>query len=275
MERIVGLFVGLGVLSLIFWLVESLFSANPKQPRSFRRRGFGTDLVYWFATPLLTRSVSTVGLAVILMLIYRTDAESIRAMLENRDTWLGSQPAWIQVPAMLLVGDLLAYWLHRAFHGGRLWRFHAVHHSSQDLDWLSSVRLHPVNDWLTRWVQASVLVLLGFAPLAVAAYVPFLSFYAIMLHANVSWGFGPLGSLIASPRFHRWHHTAEDEGLDKNFAGLFPIWDRVFGTYFMPAGRLPEKFGLSGEQVPASFLGQMAYPFRRPKSAAAVTSGLE
>jgi sterol desaturase/sphingolipid hydroxylase (fatty acid hydroxylase superfamily) len=61
---------------------------------------------------------------------------------------------------------------------------------------------------------------------------------AIFIHANVSWGFGKLGVLVASPKFHRWHHTSEDEGLDKNFAGLLPVFDIVFGTYCMPAGRL-------------------------------------
>jgi sterol desaturase/sphingolipid hydroxylase (fatty acid hydroxylase superfamily) len=264
MERIIGLFVGLGVLSVIFWIIELLFAAKPAQPRLAKRRGFLTDLIYWFATPLMTRSVSAVGLAVILALVYRMEPESIRNMLETRETFVASLPGWIQVLAMLLVGDLIAYWLHRAFHSGRLWRFHAIHHSSQDLDWLSSVRLHPVNDWLTRWIQATSLILLGFAPLVVAAYVPFLSFYAILLHANVSWGFGLLGRIVASPKFHRWHHTAEHEGLDRNFAGLFPVWDQIFGTYFMPKDRLPEVFGLQGESVPESFLGQLLYPFRRP-----------
>ena len=127
------------------------------------------------------------------------------------------------------------------------------------------MRLHPVNDWVARWIQASALVVLGFTPAAVAAYVPFLTFYAIFVHANVSWGLGPLGWLVASPKFHRWHHTSEDEGLDKNFAGLFPLFDVVFGTYYMPNGRLPERFGLARESIPETILGQLAYPFRRTK----------
>ena len=263
MGRIPGLFIGLGILSLIFWAIESLFAAKPEQPGPLRRRGFKTDLVYWFATPLVTRSVSRAGIAVILVLIYRTDLAGIQALLEHRDTWLTTLPPWIQLPAMLLAGDFISYWLHRAFHHRWLWRFHAIHHSSRDLDWLSSVRLHPVNDWVTRWIQATTLILLGFAPLAVAAYVPFLTFYAIMLHANVTWGFGPLGRIIASPKFHRWHHTAEDQGLDKNFAGLFPVWDRLFGTCYLPAGQLPETFGLKTEMVPESYLAQLLYPFRQ------------
>ena len=269
MQRIVGLFVALGVLSLLFWAVERIFAARPSQPRFYRRRGFWTDIVYWFATPLLTRSVSQIGLAVILVLLYRTDESGLRALLATRDNWITAQPLGVQVAALLLFGDLIGYWVHRAFHRQRLCKFHAVHHSSRDLDWLSSVRLHPVNDWVQRWIQATLLVLAGFAPVAVAAYVPFLSFYAILLHANVGWGFGPLGRVVASPRFHRWHHTTEDEGLDKNFAGLFPVWDLLFGSYFMPKDRQPVRFGLKDRSAPESFLGQLAYPFRSSPDPAA------
>lgn len=264
MGRIASLFVVLLVLSMFFWLVESLFAANRDQPRLPRRRGFRTDLTYWFITPLLTRSISQIGLALILVAIYRENFADIRAMLATRENWLSGQPGWLQALEMLAVGDCIAYWTHRWFHGRRLWKFHAIHHCSKDLDWLSSVRVHPVNDWLSRWIQVSVLVVAGFSPLAVAAYVPFLTFYAVFLHANVSWGFGPLGRLIASPKFHRWHHTSEEEGLDKNFAGLFPLYDKLFGTYYMPKGRLPERFGLKNDDVPEGFLSQFAYPFRKP-----------
>jgi sterol desaturase/sphingolipid hydroxylase (fatty acid hydroxylase superfamily) len=263
MERLGGLFVALLALSVFFWLVESLFAANPRQPRLLRRRGFFTDLCYWFVTPLVTRTVSQIGLAVILVVIYREDVAGIREMLTSRDTLVGRQPLWLQAIGIVVVGDFIGYWTHRWFHGRRLWKFHAIHHSSRDLDWLSAVRLHPVNDWLSRWIQASALVVLGFTPAAVAAYVPFLTFYAIFVHANVSWGLGPFGWLVASPKFHRWHHTSEEEGLDKNFAGLLPVFDVLFGTYYMPQGRLPERFGLEGETVPESLLGQLAYPFRR------------
>jgi sterol desaturase/sphingolipid hydroxylase (fatty acid hydroxylase superfamily) len=268
MNRIGSLFVALLVLSAFFWLVETLFPANPAQPRLPRRRGFTTDLWYWFATPLVTKGVSQLGIALILVLIYRASLDEIRTLLASRDTVLARQPLGVQAIEMLVLGDLIGYWLHRWFHGRTLWKFHAIHHCSKDLDWLSSVRLHPFNDWLTRWVQVSALVVLGFSPAAVAAYVPFLTFYAVFLHANVSWGFGPLGWLVASPKFHRWHHTSEDEGLDKNFAGLLPLFDVVFGTYYMPKDRLPQTFGLKNDDVPEGFWAQLAYPFRRARERA-------
>jgi sterol desaturase/sphingolipid hydroxylase (fatty acid hydroxylase superfamily) len=106
------------------------------------------------------------------------------------------------------------------------------------------------------------LLVLGFSPGVLAGYVPLLTFYAILLHANVPWTFGPLRYLLASPAFHRWHHTAEEEGRDKNFAGLFPFLDLAFGTFYLPEGRQPERFGLGREEVPAGLVAQLAYPFR-------------
>ena len=85
----------------------------------------------------------------------------------------------------------------------------------------------------------------------------------------MSWTFGPLRYALASPGFHRWHHTSQEEGLDKNFAGLFPFIDLLFGTFYMPVGRRPERFGVLNEEVPEGLLGQLAYPFRRAARPAA------
>ena len=111
---------------------------------------------------------------------------------------------------------------HRLFHRRWLWRFHAIHHSSRTVDWLSTARLHPVNDALSRLAQVLPLYRLGFSGVALAAFVPCFTLYALLLHANVGWSFGPLRYLLASPTLHRWHHTTEAEGIDKNSAGLFP-----------------------------------------------------
>jgi sterol desaturase/sphingolipid hydroxylase (fatty acid hydroxylase superfamily) len=151
--------------------------------------------------------------------------------------------------------------MHRAFHRGWLWRFHAVHHSSTHLDWLSAVRLHPVNDVIMRIAGVLPILLLGFAPIALTGVIPILTFLSILIHANLDWDWGRLRWLIASPRFHRWHHTDESEARDKNLAGLLPAWDILFGTYYMPADRRPSSFGTVAP-VPNGLLGQLAFPFR-------------
>ena len=176
---------------------------------------------------------------------------------------------------LLVLGDLIGYWVHRWFHSRRLWRFHAVHHSSRRLDWLSALRVHPINDLVTKFVPTVVLACLGFPLKALAGYVLFLTFYSALLHANLNWSFGPLRYVIASPLFHRWHHTTEEQGRDKNYAPVFPFLDAVFGTLYLPRGVQPTRFGTSSTRIPDSYIGQLLFPFRRaehplciPKSAA-------
>lgn len=256
---IIGIFFVFVVLSIFFALVEWKFPAIPGQKRI--RRGFWTDVGYWFMTSVVTETVSKFLIVAVLVAIYREAPEVIKYKIENPTGVVSRMPPWAQVISLLFVGDFIQYWVHRAFHRGWLWKVHAIHHSSEDLDWLSSVRIHPLNDWLSKMVQAVSLVLLGFSPLYVAGFLPFLTVYAIALHANLKWTYGRFGYVIASPVFHRWHHTSQEEGRDKNFAGLFPVIDWMFGTLYLPKGKLPEKFG-AHPPVPEGFLAQMVHPFR-------------
>ncbi|HLF70918.1 MAG TPA: sterol desaturase family protein [Dehalococcoidia bacterium] len=263
-----GLIFGLVVAAIAFGVVEWRWPGRRGQKRL--RRGLLTDLGWYAFTPTLGKAFTGIVVAVSVIALARIfgagiTAETLRAQTV-RDTAISHQPLALQLIEFLLLADLAGYWQHRAFHRvGRLWRFHAVHHSSTDVDWLSSVRVHPLNDALASTAVATPLLLLGFSPAALAAYLPFLTLYAVMLHANVSWSFGPLRNVISSPAFHRWHHSAEAEALDKNFAGLLPAVDWIFGTLYFPKDKLATVFGVNGEQLPASFLGQLAYPFKRSK----------
>lgn len=268
MPAISRLVIALIVLSIMFWIVEYLFAANPLQKKS--RQDIKTDLIYWFFTPLILKNVTTIAIGLTLFAVFRNDIGAVRLYIENTDTLLSRQPLWLQAIQIILIGDFVGYWMHRAFHHGWLWGFHAIHHSSVSLDWLSSVRLHPVNDLLMRLPQVMVILGLGFSPIAMVGYAPFLTFYAIMIHANLNWSYGKFGLIFASPVFHRWHHTAEDEGLNKNFAGLIPVYDMLFGTYYMPKGKLPEKFGVRDGHMPDGFWGQMLCPFRKSKAKASL-----
>jgi len=260
-----GVATGLVILAALLWPLERLWPAIPGQ--RLMRPGLKTDLAYWFFTPLVTRALTRAAVIVAVVVLALTagvplEREAIQAFFADSGGLVRRQPAVLQVLEVLLIGDFVGYWTHRLFHGRVLWRFHAVHHASRHLDWLSSVRLHPVNDVVSRLSAVVPVLLLGYPPTVLAAYVPFLTLWAIVLHANVRWSFGPFRYMLASPAFHRWHHTSEEEGLDKNFAGLFPFLDVLFGTFHMPKGRQAERFGLKDEAVPEGLLGQLAYPFR-------------
>lgn len=267
MERLVGTTIALLAASVIFGLAQRFFSRDPQPGRD--RRTFRIDLTYWFFTPLVTKTL--VGIAIVMLatvVAIFVGEETLRVAIREGREPITALPAGLQALAALVVGDFVGYWAHRLLHRSRFWKIHAIHHSPKTLDWLAASRLHPLNAVMARGVQALVLVGLGFPAGVLAVYVPFLGFYGLLLHTNVSWDFGPLRRVLASPRFHRWHHTCEEDGLDKNFAGLFPVWDQLFGTYFMPENRRPLQFGVLADDVPESVLGQLAYPFR----AAAQTS---
>lgn len=250
---VVPLIIALVALSLIFSVLERIGSALPRKPLFRRERAL--DFVYWFFTPWVSRTAA--GIAVFLVIA------SIATRSSPSPAWFSSQPASLQFIELLVAADFLGYGSHRLFHSRWLWKFHAIHHSSEDVDWLAATRLHPVNEIVTRVAQVIPLYLLGVRGTPLAAVAPVLAFYAIFLHANLRWDFGPFRYVIASPAFHRWHHTSQDEGLDRNFAGLFPWIDLLFGTFYMPRGVQPQRFGVAGESIPTTLLGQLAYPFRR------------
>lgn len=258
-----SLLIALLVLGLVFGLLERVRPGAWRRP--LLRRGIGTDLTYWFFGPLLARRL--VGLALLLVLAPLALAAYGRIDRDVIMHGFGPVSRWPLVPqavAILVLVDLLGYWMHRAFHAVPwLWKFHAVHHSSTELDWLSAVRVHPGNDLGMKLATALPVLALGFPPLAVAGIMPLLTLLAIAVHARVDWDFGPLRMLIVSPRFHRWHHSDERGARGCNFAGLLPLWDRLFGTCHLPRGVIPVSFGAGDTAVPEGVLRQLAFPFRR------------
>ena len=265
MPTVASLTIAFLLLAAIFVVIERL-SPGTRGQRRFRK-GWSLDLLYWFFTPLVTRWIARICVAAAAGIVLLALGRSLdREVIARGFGPIARQPAWLQAIEILLLGDLVAYGIHRWFHGRRLWKYHAIHHSSTEVDWLSAVRLHPVNDVVTRVAQVVPFLLLGFSPFVLVAYLPVLTFYAILLLANVNWTFGPLGYVFASPVFHRWHHTKEAEAMDKNFAGMFPFIDLAFGTFYMPKDKLPTEFGVN-EAVPEGLVGQLAYPFRRVRDA--------
>jgi sterol desaturase/sphingolipid hydroxylase (fatty acid hydroxylase superfamily) len=131
------------------------------------------------------------------------------------------------------------------------------------MNWLSAARMHPVDDALRTSMNLLPLFCLGFPLHAAMKLFPFVAFYAIFIHGNLSLTLRPFSYLVTSPVYHRFHHTLRAEGGDKNFAGLFPIFDKIFGTYYLPR-TLPTRLGLDHDAVPVDFIGQLAHPFRSP-----------
>ena len=260
---VLGVLITLVLVSLIFFVIERVAGRGRNQEQAVFRKGWRTDIVYWFMTSLVSKPLVRLMLILPISLLLLTKVTTLDMVKLGAYTGYGPlsrQPLWLQAAEIYLLVDLCSYGTHRLFHGGRWWPFHAVHHSSEELDWLGSLRVHPINDLVNKLAQVTPVLLLGYNPTVTLGVAPFLTFYALFLHANVNWDFGPLRCVIATPVFHRWHHSKDPAAWDKNFAGLFPIWDILFGTYYMPKGRWPENFGIC-EPMPTGYWGQLWEPF--------------
>jgi sterol desaturase/sphingolipid hydroxylase (fatty acid hydroxylase superfamily) len=242
-------------LALAFGVMARLMPCNPGMYWWKDLRAAGTDFMYWFVVPLFLRVGRTLMLIAGVVLLFGGRAPQFLPVQDR--------PLWQQCLAILLIQDVMLYGIHRAFHSRLAWKFHAIHHSPTVLDWMSTSRTHPVNHLLEFALADVVVLLMGFAPAALVALVPFNMIYSAMVHANLNWTFGPLRHVFASPVFHRWHHTTREEGLDKNFASTFSFLDVIFGTFHMPPGRLPEQFGTGDADFPEDFWGQFVHPFRK------------
>jgi sterol desaturase/sphingolipid hydroxylase (fatty acid hydroxylase superfamily) len=250
-------------LGIVFAMLTHWSACNPGHPW-WRKREIVTDVCYWFLIPLAARFVR-IGLMVMgAAYIYNIHGpEELIKFYDDGFGPLAAMPLWAQAFTFLLVSDFLTYWIHRGFHGAKLWKYHAVHHSSEDLDWISAARFHPVNIFLGTVLVDVGLLLAGISPNVMLWVGPFTTATSALVHANLNWTFGPFKYVLASPVFHRWHHTALDRGGSSNFAGTFPIWDLLFGTFYMPENELPDGYGIDDQSFPESFGAQMLYPFTR------------
>jgi len=242
------------VLAMLFVPLEQLFG---RLPQRVLRPGWTTDLAHFAVSHLLVQ-VTVLLTLMPAAIFFRWAAHPA---IQNG---VASQPYVLQFVEIVLIADLSEYAIHRLFHTvPLLWRFHAVHHSSEVMDWLAGSRMHLVDVVVTRALAFVPLYVVGFSPAPVYAYLVFVSFHAVFIHANVRFRFGRLAHVIATPQFHHWHHGAAPEAVDKNFAVHLPVIDRLLGTYYMPPGRWPRAYGIAGSPVPPHYARQLLYPFTR------------
>lgn len=167
-----------------------------------------------------------------------------------------------QLAVIVVATDLANYLAHRALHRvPLLWSFHAVHHSSERLDWLATSRVHPLD--LAVNIVAVTLPTYALGKVELAPWlVTFFFVYPFVTHANARIRVRGLGAVLVTPAFHHWHHAAENEAHDRNFGMFLSLWDRLFGTA-IDTEQFPVRYGIGSHDLDAAdYLGHLTLPFR-------------
>jgi sterol desaturase/sphingolipid hydroxylase (fatty acid hydroxylase superfamily) len=235
---------------IVFYLIEARTGGDR---RRYRTRHFWNDVAY--------------------ALFYRGDVyqllvgTTVASLLQPRLAFLelGVFRHWplpAAAVAFWITADFLAYWVHRLQHRVPfLWAFHSVHHAQERLTFVTSYRIHPVEQLLASLIVFVPLLVIGLPTGTWLPLVAALTALEFAQHSDLRWGFGPLYRVVVSPVFHAIHHSSDADHHDRNYGKILSIWDVLFGTA-SPDRERPRRFGVDGLPIPESLTAQLIAPFR-------------
>jgi sterol desaturase/sphingolipid hydroxylase (fatty acid hydroxylase superfamily) len=236
--------------ALALWGLERRL---PYDRQRFVREGFWTDLVFY----TLVQSY-VVGLAIAGLIRWLDEATGLRQL-----GLVSGWPVWGQVAFFVVSHDFYIYWFHRWQHRSPvLWRLHEAHHSNTSIDWLAGLRSHSLEILVNQTIEFAPIVLLGAAPEVPLIKGMIGAIWGLWIHANVDVRTGRLQWVLNGPEAHRWHHAIDLEARDRNFATKLALWDRLFGTAFLPRDRKPAGYGLTDVEFPRGYVRQHLFAFR-------------
>jgi sterol desaturase/sphingolipid hydroxylase (fatty acid hydroxylase superfamily) len=238
----------ISVLIFVIWIDRS-------RKQRYTAKSFRVDITYAFFY-LCGVYTLLVGLP-----LFRALTRVFDSLFHSRTLPLGNAPMAVQIAIGIISVDLFSYAWHRSVHSSRiLWAFHSVHHSQKMLTVATGFRTHFMDEIVRTTFLFVPLYFLGIRPHTFIAVDLIVNWILGLQHSDLSWSYGRLGNLIVSPAYHRIHHSLGADDRDKNFGVLFPIWDRMFRTHIAGAER-PVRFGIDDDDVPESFVRQLAWPF--------------
>lgn len=247
-------YIIIGLLALFFTLEQLL-----DNPFSFKERG--KHLIQNILFQIVFFVINLFFISVLIYCVEWLNSNEIGLL------FLFELPFWIKLILSVMLFDFATYWLHRASHKiPLLWRLHRVHHSDTTMDSTATFRFHPIE--LAIVYQAGNVVAAGIFGLDVtslALYYFIVYIFFFLEHSNLNfpkWLNNTFGLIFVMPDHHRVHHHQEQFYTDSNFADIFIIWDRIFGTLkLIPVEQM--NYGLvefEGEKK-QSFLYLMKSPF--------------
>jgi sterol desaturase/sphingolipid hydroxylase (fatty acid hydroxylase superfamily) len=246
--------VKVGLLTLgLFALVWAIERASGTRTAHYRSRAFLHDLAFWFYYRLGLHDLLFMS-AIVLALEPLVAPHALDLMV--------GRPFVLQALAYIVVGDFIAYWVHRAEHRyAWMWAFHTTHHSQAQLTFATTARFHPVEMIYHTLLAYLPLRLLGVQPMVWLPMFLAMQVFTAVQHTQIPWRLGPFYRLLATPGFHAYHHSADPAHHDRNFGNMLSLWDHLFGTAVAADAPRPVRFGLGGTP-PATLGAILLQPFR-------------
>ncbi|PIQ49185.1 MAG: hypothetical protein COW03_06520 [Cytophagales bacterium CG12_big_fil_rev_8_21_14_0_65_40_12] len=260
-------FWGLILVSLFFFAWESLRPWRKEQPKF--RKDFWMDAFYMFFnfflfSLLIFNALSDVAVNLFNDFLATLGLSNVVAL--HIETW----PKVLQLLMLFVVRDFIQWWTHRLLHASpRLWEFHKVHHSVEQMGFAAHLRYH--------WMETLVYRTIEYIPLAMIGFGIDDFFFVHMLtlmvghwnHANINVKLGPLKYILNNPNMHMWHHAHDlpkERQTGVNFGLTLSIWDYLFKTAYIPHSGHSIKLGFPGvHKFPKGFFGQISYGFKKRK----------
>lgn len=205
-------------------LLERFIPADPDQPAF--SPGLLVDSLWFVTFPLLGVWLPN--------LFDRLLDGALGSFFANfKSGFLTSLPIWGQLAVVIVLADFLAWFGHLVRHKVPLfWEFHKIHHSQVQLNYFSTRRLHPCDQFAQSLIRFLPWTLLGmtFAVPGFLAWSTILRLYEMFVHSNLRVTLGPLRYILVTPQSHRLHHSMWKEHIDTNFGDFFSVWDWIFRT---------------------------------------------
>ena len=236
------------VLSVL--IIVPLEKLIPRHNLKFFRPHLLTDFFHHFVSGF----IGFIPLILIVPTIENYQSQTLASLIQ-------SQPMWLQILEALFISEFLVYWGHRLSHQiPFLWRFHSVHHSVVHLDWLAGERRHPLDQFYMSLFIGVPMILSGFSLVDLLVIGVIQNLWDMTIHANLGWRLKSLDGIWVTSEFHHWHHSVNKEARDKNYSGALPLFDRMFGTFYLPDNKNPGPYGID-THMPDTYFGHMIQPF--------------
>ena len=220
------------LLQLIFVaLIFFCFNYYKKIRGNLDLNNLTSDMNYFLINGVITRSISSIASLFVIYLFLKISSISNLDFYQITSKLIPKNNI-LEFLYYLIIMDFLGYLIHRIQHSKFLWPFHSTHHSSENLDWHSNFRFHPVDYFFQSLVINLCLSFLGFKVLQLAVFFQFKIFFDCFVHSKSKADFGIFKYIFVSPTFHQHHHLIlKADQKYSNFSGMFSFWDIIFKTH--------------------------------------------